>query len=352
LLTFASAQRTWSAMDRPATVRAVMDLLFAPAPAIAPRSDDESARWEIIGAFARWTSFWVVLFYVLGFTMPCLAGWIPQSSKAYENNRHWVARDVLGIVHAIIVCGLILPPLVIMLNAPDHIRFGAGDFLGTCASATYPDYNLIGQAIALGGLVFSAFIFADVVISMLHGLATLDYYVHHAVFLAAGVIIRGHCMLPLNAAILLSMEASTPFLNFMLFFRNRGPRYTFAVRVTGILFVVLFVAFRLALNTYGAILLWRSRDFAYPDGVPRWQSMFLLGAVQVGSALQFYWFPAIARTFGKGILELFSGSAGKISSKNGSTANGGRPAGMEKAADSLKVNGSRSEEGLSKAKVS
>jgi len=158
----------------------------------------------------------------------------------------------------------------------------------------------------MGGLLFTAFLLADTIISWIHDLASWDYVVHHIAFMSAGLIIRGHCMLPYNAAILLAMEASTPFLNVMLFFRNRGPAYSLLVQATGVVFVLLFVLFRLILNTYGAILLWQHRTVAMPPSVPEWQRCFLLGAVAAGSALQFIWFPAIARIFCKGVMNLIA----------------------------------------------
>mmetsp|Transcript_82382 Transcript_82382/g.207281 ORF Transcript_82382/g.207281 Transcript_82382/m.207281 type:complete len:330 (+) Transcript_82382:104-1093(+) len=266
-------------------------------------SSDEIHDLELL--FIALTLFWTAAFYAIALSESLWAVGIPSSSRPDENCRYVKARNVLGILHASLVSALVLPVVWMATGEQSSVLFASSEFLTTCTQIEHPDWNSSGQAVALAGLLFTAFLFADIVISWIHGLSSWDYVLHHVAFITAGLIIRGHCMLPYNSAILLAMEASTPFLNVMLFFRNRGPAYGLLVQASGIIFVVLFVLFRLILNTYGAILLWRHRASAMPQSVPELQRCFLLGAIVAGSALQFFWFPAIARIFYKGLMNLF-----------------------------------------------
>mmetsp|Transcript_135929 Transcript_135929/g.378843 ORF Transcript_135929/g.378843 Transcript_135929/m.378843 type:complete len:339 (-) Transcript_135929:154-1170(-) len=271
---------------------------------------EEDGHQDMLTYFGCWTLFWVLLFYCLSWTEPRWAGRWPPSTKLHENDRYWSARNVLGIIHAIFITALTVPALFKLYDAPDEVRFGATGHLAACAPGSehrieiVEKWGFVAQAVALAGLAFTAFTLADVGISTVHGLATMDHIAHHLAFVTAGLIIRGHCMLPFNASILLAMEASTPFLNIMLFFRHRGMAFKTAVQVNGILFVLLYVVFRVALNTYGAVVLWLHYKTAMPPTVPAWQAWFLLMAISAGAAIQFFWFPQIARMFRAGLLGL------------------------------------------------
>lgn len=67
--------------------------------------------------------------------------------------------------------------------------------------------------------------------------------------------------------------------------------------------------FRIVLNTYAALCLLWNRRVALPPTVPSWQGHFLVIAIAVGSALQFFWYPGIARTFVRGLQGLFGAAA-------------------------------------------
>ena len=85
-------------------------------------------------------------------------------------------------------------------GVPENERFAYSRDLETCApGAEFPgaqENPLLFTAIAFAGLAFTTFTLADVVISVLHRLAGVDYIVHHVAFITAGAIIRGNCMLP------------------------------------------------------------------------------------------------------------------------------------------------------------
>lgn len=279
---------------------------------------------DMLTYLACWIAAWVGIFYMLSST---LSRWIvawPQSTKTWENDVYWCARNVLGIIHAVFIASLTVPAFVMLYSAPDDIRFGATGHLATCipnADRKYEmDWAFTVQAVALAGLAFTAFTLADVIICVIHGLASLDFIVHHIAFITAGLIIRGHCMLPFNAAVLLSMEVSTPFLNYLMLIRHRGEDFKTSVQVCGSVFVLLFLVFRLLLNPYGTAALWLRHDRAMPPTVPRWQADFLLLAVGAGTAVQFFWFPLIAKKFGAGLYDLL-GLGGRRC--KGSLANAG-----------------------------
>lgn len=258
---------------------------------------------ELVVQLGAWTLGWTALFYLLSLSYPWWSSWMPLSGKPHENNRHWCARNVLGTIHAAFVSALSVPALVMILRAPGSVQFGDSQHLATCrADESQPELHAwddVGQAIALAGLAFATFTLADIVILLVHGLATADYMVHHAAFLVAAVIIRGHCMLPLNSAVLMSMEVSTPFLNYMALVRHRGDGYRWRVIVCGTLFVITFLITRIGLNTYGTVMLWSYtlRGIAEPQEVPVWQRWLLLVAVTAGAGVQLLWLPGILNSF-------------------------------------------------------
>lgn len=269
---------------------------------------------DMLWYLACWTVAWVALFYLITCRLRSrMAAW-PASTKTHENDVYWCARNLIGIIHAVFISLLTVPTFLVLYGAPDDIRFGATGHLAACVP---PENRKLGlevtiavQAVALAGLAFTAFTLADVGISLIHGLASVDFIIHHVAFITAGLIIRSHCMLPFNAAVLLSMEASTPFLNYLLLVRHRGADFKASVQVNGIVFMLLFFIFRLLMNPYGTAVLWLHHDSAMPPTVPRWQADFLLLAVAAGTAVQFFWFPLIAKTFGAGLRDLlgFGGS--------------------------------------------
>lgn len=262
---------------------------------------------DMLWLFGEWVAFWIVLFYSLVLTQPLWMKALPESSKAHENDKYWCARNVLGIIHAALVSGISVPAFVALAFTSNDIRFASTRHLAMCVAdetLSDPSWSITMQAVAMAGMVFTAFTLADVGISMLHCLATPDYILHHIAFISAGCIIRGNCVLPYNAAILLAMEVSTPSLNLLLLLRNRGDEYVGVTRFNGIVFVMLYVVFRLVINTYGLILLWVHRDIALPSSMPAWQAIFLNVAIAAGTGVQFFWFPAIAKTFGKGLADM------------------------------------------------
>jgi len=275
-----------------------------------PPSPERTGWGSLALSSAAFMLAWLAVFYFLALRQP-RTSW-PKSSKEFENDKYWCARIWVGVLHSIVVTMLALPSFFVFVLSPHIVQFSASHSVAWCT----PDHSealemtslqdLSLRATAFAGLAFTTFTCADVIISSLHGLwGHWDYMVHHAAFIVAGVIIRSHCMLGYNASILLAMEASTPFLQYMLFFRHRGPRFEGRVTICGGIFFLLFVLFRLILNTYGALLLWRYSYGAFtaygatdvPAHVPSWQVWFVLIAVSLGAVVQFFWFPRILKIF-------------------------------------------------------
>lgn len=258
---------------------------------------------QLLVASCLWALGWAALFYLLAATQPMWTrGWSP-SPKSHENERFWLTRNVIGIMHALLISALGVPALFAFLGSPEYARYATSDHLAHCAvdpgNERLLPWDTFGRMTALGGLAFTAFTAVDLVIMFAHNLLTWDYFLHHIVFIIAGVLIRGHCMLPFNAAVLLSMEISTPFLNTVLLFRNRGEKYQTMNVVNGVTFFVTFIVFRLVLNGYGTMELWVAiaRHAAVPNKVPTWQVYFLAIAISIGALIQIYWFPSIAKMF-------------------------------------------------------
>lgn len=255
-----------------------------------------------------WTLAWLVIFYALSLTYSFWGRRLGKSSKAHENDRFWCARQVLGIVHAVLVSVLSLPGLWILLGAPSAAQYADSTHLAYCRidKPQFIAYATELEAIALAGLAFTTFTLADIVICLAHCLAGVDYIVHHIAFVSAGLIIRGNCMLPMNSAILIAMEVSTPFLNYLMLFRNRGDAYKSKVVVNGCIFVATFVLFRLILNVYGTLrlILGQVGGNIMPARVPEWQQHFLLVAITAGASVQLWWAPGVLITFGSKMRDL------------------------------------------------
>ncbi|CAK0891221.1 unnamed protein product [Prorocentrum cordatum] len=265
---------------------------------MAPPATDGAAA--LLAEGLAWTALWILLFYILSATYPRWSRGVPASSKEHENSKYWAARNLLGAIHAVLVSVLSVPAMVELMFAADAevVRFSYSVHLATCkAPEEIAQWNTVGEAIALAGLMFTTFTLADCVVSPMHGLIGWDMGVHHVAFIFAGAVIRGHCMLPFNASALISMEVSTPFLNYLVHNQHRGDAYKTRVDAAGVIFFVTFLVFRIGLNTYATVVLW----IAHFGGVqmsahmPAWQQWVMLLAVSAGAAMQLFWFPHVTR---------------------------------------------------------
>lgn len=255
------------------------------------------AQDDLAWLTAGFAVFWACLFYFLAYTHSCWSERLPESSKEHENDRWWVAWQCSGTVHAILASAIALPAMFQLMLADRQIKFISTDSIEWClpeensvAYALLQEVDLLDLTtqIAFVGLMFTVYTAVDLVVALVHGLAGIDYLIHHVAFIVAGVLIRSNCMLPFNAAVLISMEVSNLPLNYMMFFRHREG-YNCSVTIASVLFAVTFFVFRIGINTYGAgFLLWH-QDESTPPRVPLWQRYFILTAIVVGALLQFWW---------------------------------------------------------------
>jgi len=249
----------------------------------------------------RWFLLWITLFYLLTFIFPCLTESIPSSGKKHENCSYWGSRCLTGTLHSLLVAGLTVPTLVTYMTAPTYAQFGASDHLEFC-DMTGPagHWNDAHAKVALAGMIFTTYTLADLVVSLIHNILTFDVIVHHVAYAAAGMLLRSRCMLPFVSAIMLSMEVSTPFLNYVTFFRHRDSDFTvLTVPICGVMFVVFYLIFRVGLNLYGIVLLLQAEHdgVAMPGQIPSWERIFISLALLVGSLIQLSWFSSIMQMF-------------------------------------------------------
>lgn len=266
----------------------------------------DGMEWFVVSCI-MWTLGWLILFHLVRWVQPLWLKRLPRSSKVHEDDENWCARNVLGILHAIFIASLSVPSFFAFLDAPDEVRFAAAPHLADCAldksqGAAMP-WNSAGKFVALAGLAFTTFTIADIFLSVFYGLNALesrrglDHLVHHAAFITVGLMVRTNCMLPFNAAILLSMEVSTPFLNYCTLMMNRGKSFSRSTTFAGLIFVFLFLVVRIFLNTWGVMFLWVNEDIAMPARVQDFEFWFLLVAIIAGALVQYVWLFVILRKF-------------------------------------------------------
>lgn len=266
----------------------------------------------MLAGFGFWMIFWLVVFYATLFTHRWWGRLVPPSTKEHENDRLWLTRHIVGIAFSLYIACLTVPAVFQFWNQTPEVKFGHSSNLAFCETNEYGEsVRIWAMVVALAGTAFTAYIIVDFATMFIHSYATADYVVHHIVFIATGLIVRWHCMLPYTAAILMAMEASTPFLNICLLYRNRGDVYRTVLMVCGGFFFALFVVSRLFLNTFGAIaLLVNRKEFLMPL-VPAWQAWTLVFAIVAGVAVQFFWFPQIYKLFGSHLVPMVMGALGR-----------------------------------------
>jgi len=277
---------------------------------------DHGGGWLILLSVG-WIGLWTGLFYVFCAMEPWFLRRFPKSSKPHENDRYWIAWHANATVHSLLVAAINFPACVLLIFAPDDIKFAYTDELALCsASPDVPHFRALSawtattSLVAMSGLAFTCYTLVDMCLACRHGLSTADYLVHHGTFVIAGSLIRSHCMMPLSASVLMAMEATTPFLNYLLFFRHRGEGYMTAVQICGVLFVVLFVLLRIGLNSYGVAILWYLREDAVPPSMHGFPFWFLLAAITLGWLVQLFWAPKVIKTFCVGLSHLRRGGPG------------------------------------------
>lgn len=265
----------------------------------------------MIAGFIVMTLFWWAVFHVAVYTERWWGRRLPKSTKEHENNPTWLVRHYLGGFVGLFLACITVPALVQLRHEPFDVKFAHSSHLAFCEFDGFGEpLRTWGTATAFAGMTFTAYTIADLVIMCVHGFITWDYIVHHFCFIAVGLIIRCNCILPFEAAILMAMEVSTPFLNYLLIYRNRGEGYYINLMIAGGLFSALFVATRICLNSWGLVELVLHRREDLTQLVPPWQAWSLLIMVAGGALVQFFWLPPVMQAVGSSLIPLMKGFQG------------------------------------------
>ena len=146
---------------------------------------------------------------------------------------------------------------------------------------------------------FAALLVVDLVIITVHGLGSLETYVHHVIFGGLGALAVRSCAMPLVAAALLAQEVSTPLQKAFLLTRAfHGPDSS-AAQILFVAFAALFFCFRVLFNALvTATFLWywgsrSARVLAYRNGIPMWEQAVIPLGLLAGFFMQCYWFGII-----------------------------------------------------------
>mmetsp|Transcript_97131 Transcript_97131/g.302944 ORF Transcript_97131/g.302944 Transcript_97131/m.302944 type:complete len:276 (-) Transcript_97131:179-1006(-) len=235
--------------------------------------------------------FWVAVWYVGAWATHRRSGSWPPSKVESENSPFWGACVVMSTVNAFVCTAICVPALAQLLFAPHAAQFKHRPSYAFCSGGPATGFDFTIDAVAFCGQSFIIRLALDAVLQLIHNILTVEEALHHAVFFAAGWLIRSNCVLPLNAAFLMAMEVSTPFLNYYLFFRGRYP-FRNDVNAAKTAFGVLFLVFRMILNTYGAVILVKAylgQTAGMPRSMPCWQQVTVVVLVVAGACLQMYW---------------------------------------------------------------
>jgi len=200
--------------------------------------------------------FWVVVWYVGAWLTTKLSPRWPKSTVASENSPYWGSCTIMSTVNAVISASVCVPAAYYYLWKSPEQWFNSAMPIDFCYDTTAVGFTEAAVAVALVGQSFSIRTAIDMLLQFIHGLLTVEEAIHHVIYILAGFLVRRHCMMPMNAAILMSMEISTPFLNYYLFFRTRYP-FSKDVNVAKTIFGVLFLAFRILLNSFGVFIFLR-----------------------------------------------------------------------------------------------
>jgi len=214
-------------------------------------------------------------------------GFIERRPSKYEDEStaSWFAWHVQSTIHASAQVWFSLWPIWVLSSAEPRVQYWT-------PSGAASDLQMQAIArVANGAGVFFAYIFVDCFIAVFRNQMTIDYLIHHLVFMFFCIVIMYDCFAPYLAGWLLLMEASTIFLNSFSFTRNRLGYDHIFVKASFLLFAIAFVSCRLAGTTFIACHFSRSVLLRVPeyDGIPQWHLNLLVVALILAVGIQLYW---------------------------------------------------------------
>lgn len=231
---------------------------------------DEESLEDFFVLLLKWMGLFVIQWYVFAglvhvFLMPRL----PTSTKKHENNTVYVSQKFVAEIKSIVVSVL--------------ANIGVFQMWGQAGADVF-----VPNAYAeLAGVIFTCFEVVDLVLGGFHGFMDRLYIAHHTIHIGLGLIIRGNCTLCFPAAILMSQETSSIFLNYYLLMRHRVDHWS--VGVSQKLFALAFFCWRNGINTYGTYHYVRHYAFYLDETVVEWQMHFMAVLLVLACILQWYW---------------------------------------------------------------
>ena len=219
----------------------------------------------------RLTLIWMLVWYACAlpakfFLLPAL----PPSSVASENRGVYVGQKLAATLKVLVVASL--------ANAQLWYTWRGGRF---------PTGWACGGS-ELAGVVFTAFEVADLLLGGIHGMMDAVYLVHHGLHIVLGLVLAANCMYCFTAAVLMSQETSTLFLNYVLLIRNRArAHWSFAPAFVA--FAGCFFLWRLVLNSFGTAHFLYHKGSADATGVPDWLANVTAVVLTAAAGLQWWW---------------------------------------------------------------
>ena len=129
---------------------------------------------------------------------------------------------------------------------------------------------------------------ADLLLGGIHGMMDAVYLVHHGLHIVLGLVLAANCMYCFTAAVLMSQETSTLFLNYVLLIRNRArAHWSFAPAFVA--FAGCFFLWRLVLNSFGTAHFLYHKGSADATGVPDWLANVTAVVLTAAAGLQWWW---------------------------------------------------------------
>lgn len=241
---------------------------------------------SVVGVAIWLVLFWTIMIVVYPLVAKQLAK-IP-STKKDEGTSVWFAVHVQSTIHAIVIIAMTLVPTTTINFDGDKARY----------STPEPPNHWQGAMVGNGAHIFFCYTVADTILTFWRKEMTIDYLLHHSLFILVCLIIQHDCNSVWPAGRLLQMEASTIFLNFYLFFRNRLGNSHPLVATCFLLFAAAFIVFRLVsgfftTTDYLWVVYMGKADLL--GAVPRWH-LHVLSFIQViALVLQIFWGVRIAR---------------------------------------------------------
>lgn len=135
---------------------------------------------------------------------------------------------------------------------------------------------------------FICFFVMETVQMIVHGLGSVEMYLHHLIFGSVALIIFRGCACPFTGAMLIAQEMSTPALNMFILLRAYIGLESLVTQCMFLLFAILFLIFRIVFNTMVTIYFFRA-VWDGVIGISPIEQCILSVAIAGGALLQMKW---------------------------------------------------------------